>query len=402
MEKHTKPKKMLIVTGETSGDQHGAKVVTALKSLDPTVQVYGIGGDALARAGVELLRHSKDLAVVGILEVLASFPQIWDAYTALKKTIRESPPDLVLLIDYPDFNLHVARFAKKHGVPVLYYISPQIWAWRQGRAQKMAKIIDRMAVIFPFEVPFYRQVGLDANFVGHPLQDQEFSFMEPTQARQVFGMEKEQPIIGLLPGSRRGEIERLLPLILDAAVLIKREIPAAGFILPLAPRIAFQTVDALIQKRGIPVRVVADQFYQVVDICDLVLVASGTATLETAFLEKPMVILYNVSPLTYWIGAQLVKVECVGMANIVAGKKIVPELIQNKATPARIAAEALAILRNPEQMNSIKVELARIKAKLGGPGAANRVAEMAFAMLHKAKNPSRTDNPGGLTTHGIF
>lgn len=376
-----KPKKVMIVTGETSGDQHGAKVVTALKKIDSTVQVYGIGGDALAQAGAELIRHSKDLAVVGIMEVLENFPQIWDAYTALKTTIRKSPPDLALLIDYPDFNLHVAQFAKKHGVPVLYYISPQIWAWRQGRAKKIARIVDKMAVIFPFEVPFYEKVGLDVRFVGHPLKDQPLALPDRLEARKAFGFEPEQPIIGLLPGSRRGEIERLLPLILDAAVILKREIPDAGYILPLAPRISAETVDALINRRKVPVKVVADQFYQAVDLCDLALVASGTATLETAFMEKPMVILYNVSPLTYWVGSNLVKVDYVGMANIVAGKKVVPELIQQKATPARIAAEALAILKNPERMGSIKAELSQIKNKLGEPGAATRVAEMACSMM---------------------
>lgn len=374
---------MMIVTGETSGDHHGASVVAALKKIDPAVDVYGIGGDTLAREGTELISHSKDLAVVGILEVLANLGKIWNAYTNVKKTITERPPDLVLLIDYPDFNLHVAKFAKKHNVPVLYYISPQIWAWRQGRAKKIARMVDKMAVIFPFEVPFYKNVGMDVQFVGHPLKDLHLTLTDRSEARRQFGLETGGPIIGLLPGSRKGEVDRLLPVILDAAVLIKREIPNADFVLPLAPRLDMEAVETLIRSRNIPVRVVTDQFYQVVDLCDLALVASGTATLETAFMEKPMVILYHVSPITYMIGSMLVNVDCVGMANIVAGKRIVPELIQHHATPARIAAEALRILKDPERMRSITQELSKIKDRLGEPGAADRVAEMAYEMMSR-------------------
>ncbi|MFZ5571655.1 MAG: lipid-A-disaccharide synthase [Thermodesulfobacteriota bacterium] len=374
-------KKMLIVTGETSGDHHGAGVVAALKKIDPAVAVYGVGGDALAGEGVELIRHSKDLAVVGILEVLANFSTIWNAYSAVKKIIRERPPDLVLLIDYPDFNLAVARYAKKYRIPVLYYISPQIWAWRQGRARKIARIVDRMAVIFPFEVPFYQRVGLDVRFVGHPLRDRIPAQMDREAARQRLGFETESPIIGLLPGSRKGEIDRMLPLILDAAVLIRREMSGAGFILPLAPGLDAEAVENHIRRRKIPVRVVTDQFYQAVGFCDLALAVSGTATLETALLEKPMVILYLVSPLTYMIGSMLVKVDHIGIANIVAGKKVVPELIQQHATPARIAAEALKILKDPERMHAVAQELSQIKEKLGEPGAAKRVAAMAWEMM---------------------
>jgi lipid-A-disaccharide synthase len=377
-----KNKRLLVVTGETSGDHHGAGVVEALLGIDAGIQVSAVGGDALNRAGARLLFHSKHLAVVGVMEVLSKFSHIWRAYQILKQTIAREKPSLLLLIDYPDFNLRVAKLAKRHQVPVLYYISPQIWAWRQGRAKKIARIVDKMAVIFPFEVPFYEQVGLEAHFVGHPLMDQEILMSDPEDAVKRFGLEKKTPIIGLLPGSRPGEVTKLLPDLLDAAVIILREMPDAGFILPLAPGLDRDVVDMLIRSRKIPVTVVEGQFHEAVNVCDLALVVSGTATLETALLAKPMVIIYKVAPLTYTIGRMLVDVESIGLANIVAGKKIVPELIQHEGTPARIAATALKIIKDPELARRMRAELTRVRGMLGEKGAAEQVAKLAYDMMN--------------------
>lgn len=376
-----KNKRLLVVTGETSGDHHGADVVEALLAIDAGIQVSAVGGDALNRAGARLLFHSKHLAVVGVMEVLSKFPHIWRAYQILKQTIAREKPSLLLLIDYPDFNLRVAKLAKRHQVPVLYYISPQIWAWRRGRAKKIARIVDKMAVIFPFEVPFYEQVGLEAHFVGHPLMDQEVLMSDPEDAVKRFGLEKKTPIIGLLPGSRPGEVAKLLPDLLDAAVIILREMPDAGFILPLAPGLDRGLVDTLIGSRKIQVTVVEGAFHEVVNVVDLALVVSGTATLETALLAKPMVIVYKVAPLTYTIGRMLVDVESIGLANIVAGKKIVPELIQHEGTPARIAATALKIIKDPELARRMRAELKRVRGMLGEKGAAEQVAKLAYDMM---------------------
>jgi len=377
-----KHKRMMIVTGETSGDHHGAEVVKALRSIDPSVHVYGIGGSALAKAGTALICHNKHLSVVGIQEVVARMPQVLDAYRSIKEEIRKKPPDLILLIDYPDFNLRIAKIGKRHNIPVLYYISPQIWAWRKGRAQKIARIVDKMAVIFPFEVPFYEKVGLEAHFVGHPLLDQERDLMSREDALAAYQASGKSPLIGLLPGSRQGEVDRLLPNMLAAAAIIKKEMPTAGFLLPLAAGLDKKRVQEAVARQGVPIRIVEDGFYDVLNTVDFAIVVSGTATLETALMGKPMVIVYKVTPLTYLIGRLLIRVESIGLANIVAGKKVVPELIQGGASPERIAAESLRILENPRRMEEIRSELSRVKHKLGKKGAARRVAELACGMMH--------------------
>ncbi len=374
-------KKILLIAGEASGDHHGALVVRALKEIDNSVRVYGIGGDDLSRAGMELLCHSRDLSVVGISEVFSQAGHIFKAFRSIKKEIRESPPDLVVLIDYPDFNLRIAGIAKKNGVPVLYYISPQIWAWRKRRAKKISGLVDKMAVIFQFEVPLYEKEELDVSFVGHPLLDQDIVLKNRADALSSFNMKEGWPVIGLLPGSRLSEIERLLPAMLDSSGLICNEFPSAVFVLPLAPGINESFVQTLIDQKKSPVQIVRGNFYQVLDVCDLVLVASGTATLEAAVMEKPMVIIYRLSLLSYLIGRMLINVSCIGLANIVAGKQIVPELIQAEVTPERIADEALRMLKDKKLIKDVKAELGKIKKALGTRGASQRVARLAYEMI---------------------
>jgi len=377
----TRAKKLLLVTGETSGDHHGARVISALNQMAPGLRAYGIGGDELAKAGMELLYHSRDLSVVGISEVLLRANHIVKAYRLLKRELIQSPPDLLMLIDYPEFNLRIARIAHKHGVPVFYYISPQIWAWRKGRAKKIARIIDKMAVIFPFEVPFYRQVGLDAEFVGHPLVDRDIQLPDKQQALQSLGLGTAGPVIGILPGSRKSEISGLLPPMLEAAGRIRQEFGDARFVLPLAPGIEQEYLQAIITRQKVPVNVVSDNFRQAVAVCDFVLVASGTATLETAIMEKPMIIVYKVSPLSYAVGKLLIEVPFIGLVNIVAGKKVVPELIQQEVTPERIARESISLLKDRARMAAIAKELGSIKHALGSSGAAQRVARIAYTMI---------------------
>jgi len=374
-------KSILIVAGEASGDLHGSKVVEALRQLDPQLRITGMGGHHLRRAGAEIVVDSSRLAVVGITEVLGRLGDLIRAYRKLKEAIRSQETGLLLLIDFPDFNLGLAGVAQKAGVPVLYYISPQVWAWRSGRIQKIVRRVSRMAVIFPFEVGLYREAGLAAEFVGHPLMDTlgEAGDSSPSRKEQWGG----NPLIVLLPGSRHKEVKALLPEMIRAAEIITRERSEARFLLALAPSIAREEVESMLTPGGVRVQVVEGKTYQAVRAADLVWVASGTATLETAILGKPMVIAYQVSPLSYWVGRAMIRVKWIGLANIVAGRRLVPELIQKEARGERIAEETLKILEDEPTRRGIIEGLAEVKQKLGSPGAAQRVARMALEMILK-------------------
>jgi lipid-A-disaccharide synthase len=345
--------------------------------------MYGIGGEELRRAGMEILFDARDLSVVGIVEVVSRLPHIRKVFNTLKRQIEEAPPGLLILLDYPDFNLRLAAVAKKHKVPVLYYISPQIWAWRQGRVKKIARIVDHMAVVFPFEVPLYEKEGVPVQFVGHPLLDREIPAFDSAGNLEAFGMKPGWPVLGLLPGSRKSEIERLLPVMLAAAQRIRKEYPLAQFIIPVAPGIRREEIETWVAQKNVPVTVVENQLHRALQVCSLVLVASGTATLETALMKKPMIILYKISFLTYLIGRLMIRVPCIGLANIVAGTQVVPELIQADASPQRIAGEALALLKSPERLAAMEMDLGRIRERLGAPGASARVARIAYDMLNK-------------------
>jgi lipid-A-disaccharide synthase len=376
-------KKVLLVTGEASGDLHGSHLVKHLKRRDPSLRIYGIGGEELRKAGMEILFHAQELSVVGIVEVCARLPQIVKAFQTLKREIVSAPPDLLILIDYPDFNMRIAAVARKHGVPVLYYISPQIWAWRQNRVKKIARLVDQMAVVFPFEAPFYEQHGVPVQFVGHPLMDREVPFMDTLELLQRFAMKSQWPIVGMLPGSRKSEIDRLLPVMLGAAVLIQKEFPEAQFIIPVAPGIREEDIKERVMRHGLAVTLVKEQLHQALHICHLVLVASGTATLETALMKKPMIIMYRIALLTYLVGRLMIRLPTIGLANIVAGRKIVPELIQEDASPQKIFQEVVLLLKDPQRMTAMEQELARVGELLGSAGASERVAAMAYDMINK-------------------
>jgi lipid-A-disaccharide synthase len=377
-------KKVLIVAGESSGDLYGAKLVEAMASLSAQVQFYGIGGKEMERRGVNLLFSSSELAVVGITEVVERMGHILRAWRDIKRFIVNHTPHLAVLIDYPGFNLRLARVLKKNAVPVLYYVSPQVWAWRPGRIKTIAKRVAKMAVILPFELPIYQREGVDVEFVGHPLLDVLDVDLSRKEARRRLGMPPDSLIIGLLPGSREREVRTLLPPLLGAAEILASDFPSCQFILPLASTIQRDVVQGFIEGNLLPLEVVEGRTFEVMKAADLLLVVSGTATLEGAIAGVPMVIIYRLSPISYLIGRLLVKVQCIGLANIVVGRKVVPELIQGEVIPQRIAHEAAKILRDPAKKRQIEGELKLANKKLGARGVSQRVARIALQMMGAA------------------
>jgi lipid-A-disaccharide synthase len=374
-------KKIMIVAGEASGDMYGARLVEEAHRLDSSVRFFGIGGPAMRAAGVETLIDSKEMAVVGLIEVIAHFGVIYHAFKTLKNAIRESPPDLLILIDYPGFNLRIASVAKKAGVRILYYITPQVWAWHASRARKIAHLVDHAAVIFPFEVPIFEKEGLSVTFAGHPLIDMAVPTMGREQARSDFGLSQDRRTVGLFPGSRKREITLLLPLMLESAARLKKSYPDLQFILPLASSIDRKLLDPFLADSDIEVLVVEGRNYDVMQVCDAIIAASGTVTMEIALFGIPMVIIYKVAELTYRLGQLLVDLDTYGICNIVAGRKIVQELIQHDVTAEKITAEISRILSDESYASDMRVQLLDVKRKLGEPGAAGRVAALALKMM---------------------
>ena len=377
-------KKVLLVAGESSGDLYGAQLVEAMASLAPQVTFYGIGGIEMERRGVNLLFSSSELAVVGLTEILEKIGHIWRAWKGMKRFIADQRPHLAVLIDYPGFNLRLARVLNDNAVPILYYVSPQIWAWHAGRIKKIAKWVDKMAVILPFEVPLYQQAGVDVEFVGHPLLDILETDLSRDEARKKLGVPPDALLIGLLPGSREREVRALLPPLIGAGTIISKEFPSCRFMLPLASTVKRDLVRDCTGENSISLEVVEGRTFEVMKAADLLLVVSGTATLEGAIAGVPMVIIYRLSRISYLIGRMLVRVKCIGLANIVVGRKVVPELIQGDVTPQRIAREAGRILHDPATRGEIEAEFKLIKEKLGERGASHRVAHIALRMMGTA------------------
>jgi lipid-A-disaccharide synthase len=377
-------RKVLIVAGESSGDLYGAKLVESMASLSPQVEFYGIGGKEMERSGVHLLFSSSELAVVGLTEVLGKMRHIWRAWRQMKHFIADRKPHLAILIDYPGFNLRLAKVLKDNAVPVLYYVSPQVWAWRYGRIKKIARRVAKMAVILPFEASLYQKEEVDVEFVGHPLLDILDTELSRTEARRRLGVSTNALLIGLLPGSREREVKALLPPLVGAATILSREFPSCRFMLPLASTVRRDLVRGCIAESHLSLEVVEGRTFEVMKAADLLLVVSGTVTLEGAIAGVPMVIIYRLSPISYLIGRMLVKVKCIGLANIVLGRKVVPELIQGEVTPQRIAHEAGKILQDHATREQIEAEFKRVKEKLGERGASHRVAQISLQMMGTA------------------
>ena len=379
-------KKVMIIAGEASGDLHGARLVQAMRRQEPGLTFCGMGSRELAAAGVELLFDASRIAVVGLIEVLTHIPDIFAAQKILKKRMQEDRPDLLILIDFPDFNLMLAKRAKKLGIPVFYYISPQVWAWRTGRVKTIGRLVDTIGVILPFEESFYRRRGVAARYVGHPLLDS----VKVTTDRDSFcrrhGINPDHKLIGLLPGSRRKEISALLPDFLATAKLLQGKYDQEFvFLLPVAATVSDEDLrnNGLEAFSGqINLHLIRENRYDMMAACDAVVAASGTVTLELAILGVPMVVVYRVSPHTYYLGRLLVRhMQFFCLVNLIAERSVVPELLQDEVNPGKIEAELVRLLFDDMARREMQMALAEVHGKLGKPGASQRAAGLALKLL---------------------
>ena len=380
--------KIMIVAGEPSGDLHASHVARRLKALCPDITLFGMGGDRMAAASVTLDLHIRDSAVMGFADVITVLPMFLRKQAYLKRRIREERPDVLLLVDFAEFNMPLAKFARGCGVSVVYYIPPKAWAWRAGRAKKLAESADVVAAIFPFEAEFYRDAGANAEFVGHPLVDFAQTSLTVCEARERLNLcgadNRDAPVIGLMPGSRRSEIRHILPVMLKAAANIGAVYPNAQWILPLAPGISRESIAEygrgwVTQPLQTPtLQIVENQTYTAMRASTLLLVTSGTATLEATCIGAPMIILFRTASVNWHIIKMLTPLNRSGLPNLIAGRDIVPELLQTALTPDALTALALDFLRHPEKREEQRKSLQAVYAQLGAAGAAERTAELVL------------------------
>ena len=377
---------IMVVAGEASGDLHAAALVRSLRRIEPQYRYYGVGGQQLRAEGVELVADSAVMGVIGLTEVFMKLPVIFKVMNSLVRSFHEKKPVAVILVDYPDFNLLLARKAHARGIKVFYYISPQIWAWRKHRITTIRHNVDKLAVILPFEAAIYKSAGVDAEYVGHPLLDMVPRPTSPEVARKRLGLRAGIKTVALLPGSRPGEVVKLLPVCLQAArkMLQGQDLQ---FIMPLASTLSRDFVESITSRYDLKIPVVSNAIYDILSAADLAIVASGTATLEAGLTGTPMIIIYRLSWLTYILGRMLIKVKNIGLVNIIAGKTIVPELIQRSANPERLAELADQLLSDQCARTSMKVALDQLKDQLGVPGASERAALLVSNLLKSSPVP---------------
>ncbi len=368
--------KIFISAGEASGDLNGASVAAALRNIRPDIRLYGMGGEMMRAAGVEIVYDIADLGVMGIVEIAKSLPRLFRLRDFLADWMARERPDVLVVIDYPGFNTRLAKVAKQQGIPVISYISPSAWAWGRGRAKEVAETVTKVAAIFPFEADVYRQAGADVVFVGHPLLDIVKPSLPRDEAYRLFGADPARPVVLLMPGSRRQEIDKLLPVMLAAMEKVVQNVPDCQIFLPVASTISREILQNIIDGYNIKVRLTAGNTYDLMNIGTVAVAASGTATLEAAIMGLPTVIVYKVAPLTYQLGKMLIKIPHIGLPNIVAGRRIVPELLQGEANATNIARETLPIVTDPAVRDRIAADLADVRRKLGESGAVGRVAEV--------------------------
>ena len=379
-------RRIMIVAGEASGDIYGAELAREAHLLSQGLHFFGIGGSRMREAGVTTLVDTAEMAVMGLVEVVKHFGVISSAFFKLKNILLNDPPELLILIDYPGFNIRLAKVAKKAGVKILYYISPKVWAWKAGRIRTIAAAVSQMAVIFPFEVPLYEKAAVPVSFVGHPMLDLVNVSMSREEAAVSFGLDPSRKTIGLFPGSRRSEIERILPAIIAAAELLQKRFPDLQFVLPLASTLSENDLLPHLERSGIKPVITSQRIHDLIKACDSIISVSGTVTLEIALIGTPMVIIYRLAPFTYQVARRVVKIKYIGLCNIVADRSLVKELIQGEANPETIAAETGMILTNDAYRKTMTNGLATIREKLGGGGAAARTASLALDLINRKQD----------------
>ncbi|SEU05469.1 lipid-A-disaccharide synthase [Stigmatella erecta] len=375
---------ILVVTGEASGDAHASELVAALQARRPDLRFFGMGGARLASHGVELLYSAQEVSVMGITEVLPKIPRILQILKGLAEAAEARRPACAILVDIPDFNLRLAAKLKALGIPVAYYISPMIWAWRRGRVKTIRKLVDRMLCILPFEEDFYRESGVNARYVGSPVVEQVPAPQSPSTFRERLGLRPEAPTLALLPGSRMSEVRRLLPDMVSAAQQLARERPGLQIVVPVAPTIPREEVVSRFEGSGLSPTLVEGRAPEVVGASDAAIVASGTAVLEAGLMQRPLVVVYRVSLITYWVGRMMLKVAHVALVNLLAGRRLVPELLQGDMKPERIAAEVRRVWVPGAPREEMIQGLEEVRGRLGGPGAAVRAAEAVLELLPPA------------------
>ncbi len=369
--------KIMISAGEASGDVHAAALTKEILKLDPAAEVYGMGGDGMRAAGGEVLFDIKDHGVMGLVEIIRKLPALFRLRSDFAEVMDKRRPDCLVTIDYPGFNMRLAKVAREKGIPVISFIAPSAWAWRKGRAKKVAKLVNKVAAIFPFEYEVYKEAGADTEFMGHPLVDIVKPSLSPAEAAAKAGKHEGRPLVLLLPGSRLQEVQRLLPSMLAAAVIIQKADPSVEFTMPRAGTIPMEMLKKEIEGSGVKVRIVEGDNYDVMSVADVALAASGTVTLEAALCRLPSVIVYKTAPLTAFIVRRLLNIADIGLPNIVAGHRILPELLQEDATPEKMAAAVLKLLE-PDVHAETLADLDEVRKKLGEPGAVRRVAELTL------------------------
>lgn len=374
--------RVLIVAGEASGDLHGAKIIRAARDIDPGLCFFGMGGSRMAEAGCEIQIDMRELAVMGLVEVATRLPAIRRAFKSLKACLTgASRPALLVLIDYPGFNLRLARAARQAGVPVLYYICPKIWASRPGRIRQIVRDVDRLATIFPFEAELFSGQPLKVDYVGNPLLDEYHPPLPRRDVLQKHGLDPLRPVVGLFPGSRGSEIKYILPTILETAQRLQVHKPELQFLVPVASNLVEVDLESALNQQNVAATLVRDDIYDVSAACDVILSVSGTVTLQIALAGTPMAILYKASPLTYAIGKRLVRIPLVGLPNIVAGREVVKEFIQDAATPSALLAELLRLLEDEVYSEQLRHDLLEVRSRLGSSGCAEKVVGIIQEMV---------------------
>jgi lipid-A-disaccharide synthase len=368
----------MVSCGEASGDLYAGALATELQRLAPGTRVFGLGGPRLAESGAELIGDYRGLAVTGLTEALRVLPRSFGMLRRLRARMVNDRPDVLVAVDFPDFNFGLARSARKLGVPVVYYISPQLWAWRPGRIQTMKAIVTKVLIIFPFEQQIYERAGIPVEFVGHPLIDLIRVTTDRKDLLRSHGLDGEAPTVALLPGSRPNEVRAILPILVASVASVRAQIPNVQFVIARAPNLASSLFASLASSNG--VAIVEGRADDVLNACDVVVTASGTATVQAALHQRPMVIVYRLSPLTYLLGRRFVTLDTFGMVNLVSGRRIVPELMQDDFTPQRVGEEVRSLLSDGARAEAMRADLRDMRSRLGDPGATRRAAAAVLAV----------------------